>query len=112
MVPLIDMVGYRINEKAKQLLQSYRWGDVKELCDGLSIEQRAIRKELELHDLAVESMSYALTGLCEVKEDYECCTWILKYLIIINQTASTDWKVSLLQAEARDIGKDGWNPFK
>lgn len=42
----------------------------------LNIETRAIRKQLELHELAIESMSAALTGLCEMTEDYECCTWI------------------------------------
>lgn len=42
----------------------------------LNLETRAIRKQLELHDMAIESMSAALTGLCEMTEDYECCTWI------------------------------------
>lgn len=44
--------------------------------DLLNIEQRALRKKVELHDLAIENMSAALTGLCEHTEDYECHTWI------------------------------------
>lgn len=82
----------------------------------MSIEQRAIRKQLEVHELAIESMSAALTGICELTEDYECCTWfhntsfeVPDYYDIIDKHRK---EVSDLQAEARDIARDGWNPFK
>lgn len=80
----------------------------------LNIETRAIRKQLELHELAIESMSAALTGLCENTEDYECCTWfhntsmeVPDYYDIIAQHRK---EVSKLQDEARNIAKT-WDPF-
>ena len=85
-------------------------GDITKLNE----EMRAIKKQLELHDLAIESMSAALTGLCEVTEDYECCTWIHNtsveipdYYEIIAQHRK---EVDKLQQEARDIAKT-WSPF-
>ncbi|KAM9324230.1 uncharacterized protein PAF06_000243 [Gastrophryne carolinensis] len=38
----------------------------------LNVEQKAIRDKVEMHEMAIESMSAALTGLCEMTEDYEC----------------------------------------
>lgn len=83
--------------------------------DLLSIEQRALRKKVELHDLAIESMSAALTGLCEHTEDYECCTWIYNtsmevpdYYDIIAQHRK---EVNKLQEEARNIAQN-WDPLK
>ncbi|XP_077346711.1 uncharacterized protein LOC143995857 [Lithobates pipiens] len=80
----------------------------------LNLETRAIRKQLELHDLAIESMSAALTGLCEITEDYECCTWIHNTSIEIPDyydiIAQHRKEVNKLQQDARDIGKT-WDPF-
>ena len=52
-------------------------------------------------------MSAALTGLCNVTKDYECCTWvhdtsveIPDYYEIITQHRKEEDK---LQQEARDI---------
>ncbi|XP_077319266.1 uncharacterized protein LOC143941137 [Lithobates pipiens] len=80
----------------------------------LNLETRAIRQQLELHELAIESMSAALTGLCETTEDYECCTWIHNtsievpdYYDIIAQHRT---EVKNLQEKARNIGRD-WDPF-
>lgn len=80
----------------------------------LNLETRAIRKQLELHDLAIESMSAALTGLCEITEDYECYTWIhntsvevADYYEIIAQHRK---EVDKLQVKARDLAKT-WSPF-
>lgn len=81
----------------------------------LNDELKAIRKQLELHELAIESMSAALTGLCEMTQDYECCTWIHNtsleipdYYDVINQHRT---QVNELMKQARDIGNYGWNPF-
>ncbi|XP_077329395.1 uncharacterized protein LOC143963590 [Lithobates pipiens] len=80
----------------------------------LNLETRAITKQIELHELAIESMSAALTGLCETTEDYECCTWIHNtsievpdYYDIIAQHRT---EVKDLQEKARNIGRD-WDPF-
>ncbi|XP_077303882.1 uncharacterized protein LOC143923837 [Lithobates pipiens] len=80
----------------------------------LNLETRAIRKQLELHELAIESMSAALTGLCETTEDYECCTWIHNTSIEVpdyyDVIAQHREEVNKLQKEARNIGKN-WDPF-
>ncbi|XP_040215751.1 uncharacterized protein LOC120945560 [Rana temporaria] len=85
-------------------------GDITNLNE----EMRAIKKQLELHDLAIESMSAALTGLCEVTEDYRCCTWIHNTSVEIPDyydiIAQHQKEVDSLQQEARDIAKT-WSPF-
>ncbi|XP_073471978.1 uncharacterized protein [Aquarana catesbeiana] len=80
----------------------------------LNVETRAIRKQLELHDLAIESMSSALTGLCEMTEDYECCTWVHNTSIEVpdyyDVIAQHRKEVAKLQQEACNIAQT-WSPF-
>lgn len=82
----------------------------------LTVEQRAIRKQLEVHNLATESLSAALIGLCEMTEDYECCTWIHNtrfeipdYYEIIGKHRE---EVIILQDRAREVAEEGWDTFK
>lgn len=55
----------------------------------LYVELKAISRQLELHKLGIKSISAALTSLCEITQDYECCTWIHNtnpdYYDVINQ---------------------------
>uniref|UniRef100_A0A8C5W8Z9 Opioid growth factor receptor (OGFr) conserved domain-containing protein n=1 Tax=Leptobrachium leishanense TaxID=445787 RepID=A0A8C5W8Z9_9ANUR len=42
----------------------------------LNLEVRELRKVQMIHDMAIEQISAALNGLCEMTMHYECCTFI------------------------------------
>uniref|UniRef100_A0A8C5WDI3 Integrase catalytic domain-containing protein n=1 Tax=Leptobrachium leishanense TaxID=445787 RepID=A0A8C5WDI3_9ANUR len=81
----------------------------------LNLEVREIRKVQMIHNMALEQISAALNGLCEMTMHYECCTFIKNathdvpdYYQVIQDHQE---KVAQLQDTARRIAAEGWNPL-